>query len=82
MIKRRVSITVDETDHGSWRLTATLSQPFLRGKRVSWLASLTKTRTLTHPYAEHMTPGLLIEWVDAIGLVSAGYYEDVELPFD
>lgn len=82
MIERRVTIHVDEDRTGAWRLTATISQPFLRGKSINWRPMRTITKTLQHPYAGVLTPKLLTEWINAINLVSAGYYEDIELPFD
>lgn len=82
MRERRITIVIDETREGKWNLTATLSQPFLRGKAIRWVPERTLTRTMTHPYADVLTKELLTEWVTALMLVAAGWYENQPLPFD
>lgn len=82
MIKRRVTITIDQTQEDRWRLTGSIAEPYLRGRLVRWMPARTWTRTLSHRYADDLSPKLLTAWIDALTLVAAGYYEDVELPFD
>lgn len=82
MTERRIQITVDWERDDTWKLTATLSEPMLRGRSLVWRGMYTKTLTLTHPYANVLSRELLTEWTTALALVSAGWYENRELPFE
>jgi hypothetical protein len=81
MRTRRIALSIDESESGAWRLTATISEPWLRGKKTVWRASRTRTVTLSHPYASQLTTALMDELAVAATLVAAGFYEQPALPF-
>lgn len=80
-MERQITIHIDENRAGTWRITASLSRPFLRGQKTVWRADKTQTAVLRHPYAPILTEALLTEWVTALTLVAAGFYEQPELEF-
>lgn len=65
-----------------WSLTATVSNPHRGARGLKMVPVKTITRSLHNRYASALTPKLLAALVQAVELVAAGYYEDVELPFD
>lgn len=77
-----IVIRVQQNASGSWSLTATLSRPHRGGRGIRWVPMRTVTRTLKHPYASELTEGILTEWVTAMTLVAAGFYEDVPLALE
>lgn len=80
---RTMSIAITPSRIGqSMRLTATITEPHRGTRGVRQVPYRTITRTLAAPYVDEPTPKMLAALVEAVTLVVAGYYEDVELPFD
>ena len=81
MAERTIKITVEQGRTGTWSLTATISLPHKGKTGIRQVPVKTITRTLNHPHADLLTPALLTEWVTALTLVAAGWYEQESLPF-
>jgi hypothetical protein len=79
---REITIRIRETASHSWQLTANVSDPHRGSRGMRMVPMRTVTRTLSHPYASELTPELLTEWLTALTLVAAGWYEQPGLPFE
>jgi hypothetical protein len=82
MERNEITIRVSQSTTGSWSLTASLSAPHRGGRGIRMIPMRSVTRSLRHPYVEGLTEGLLMEWINALTLVAAGFYETPALPFD
>lgn len=82
MERAEVVIRVTQGVTGSWSLSASLSRPHHGSRGLKWVPMRTVTRSVKHPYIERLSEGIVTEWVTALMLVAAGYYETPALPFE
>lgn len=82
MADQEIVIRVTRTGAMKWQLTASLCMPHGSARGRKMVPLKTMTRTLPNRYASELTEALLTEWVTALSLVAAGWYETPPLPFE
>lgn len=80
--RKSIVIRIDETHHSSTsvRLQGDLLSPHKSARGVKMLSMKTFTRTLDRQFCDQLTPELMRELCEAVGLVLRNWYQDVELP--